>query len=40
MSYFKNIFNQKSLVDDSSVYLEPCSSSNFIELKRMHYNEE
>ncbi len=40
MSYFKNAFNQKSLVDDSSVYLEPCSSSNFIELKRMHYNEE
>ncbi|MGL2869050.1 NUDIX hydrolase [Helicobacter pylori] len=40
MSYFKNAFNQKSLIDDSSVYLEPCSSSNFIELKRMHYNEE
>ncbi len=40
MSYFKNIFNQKSLIDDSSVYLEPCSSSNFIELKRMHYSEE
>ncbi|WP_187848342.1 NUDIX hydrolase [Helicobacter pylori] len=40
MSYFKNAFNQKSLVDDSSVSLEPCSGSNFIELKRMHYNEE
>ncbi len=40
MSYFKNAFNQKSLIDDSSVYLEPCSSSNFIELKRMHYNED
>ncbi|WRF16043.1 NUDIX hydrolase [Helicobacter pylori] len=40
MSYFKNAFNQKSLIDDSNVYLEPCSSSNFIELKRMHYNEE
>ncbi|MGH1607740.1 NUDIX hydrolase [Helicobacter pylori] len=40
MSYFKNAFNQKSLIDDSSVYLEPCSRSNFIELKRMHYNEE
>ncbi|MGL2830651.1 NUDIX hydrolase, partial [Helicobacter pylori] len=23
MSYFKNAFNQKSLIDDSSVYLEP-----------------
>ncbi|MFA4883638.1 NUDIX hydrolase, partial [Helicobacter pylori] len=22
MSYFKNAFNQKSLIDDSSVYLE------------------
>ncbi len=40
MSYFKNAFNQKSLIDDSSVSLEPCSGSNFIELKRMHYNEE
>ncbi|WP_033619065.1 NUDIX hydrolase [Helicobacter pylori] len=40
MSYFKNIPSQQSLVHHASVSLEPCSSSHYIELKRMHYNEE
>ncbi|CAJ99678.1 NUDIX hydrolase [Helicobacter acinonychis] len=40
MSYFKNIPSQQSLIHYASVSLEPCSGSHYIELKRMHYNEE
>ncbi|AFI06107.1 NUDIX hydrolase [Helicobacter cetorum] len=39
MPYFENFLKQQSLVNASSVRLESCSHSAYIEPQRMHYNE-